>query len=148
MLNPSKGLPCSSFLVSVSALCLPPDWQAAEGGKNVRAESERQWQTHNCETLQPITALPSSHLHCDLWLYTPHALLCLTAKTIFWQGFRGGRQWATFFFIFLVPADGDSTNAINGIMLCSLAPNETNKWNINQYSCNMGETRTHEVCFF
>lgn len=33
----------------------------------------------------------------------------------------------SFFYISLVTADGDSTNAINGIILCSLAPNETNK---------------------
>lgn len=148
MWNPSKGLLCSSCLVSVSALCLPPDWQAAEGDKNVRAESERQWQTHNRDTLQPVTALPSSHLHCDLWLYTQHSSVWLPKQYSDRVSGEGGNGLLFFFFISLVPADGDSTNAINGIILCSLAPNETNKGNINRYSCNMGETRTHEVLFF
>lgn len=53
-----------------------------------------------------------------------------------------------FFFIITiisrVPADGDSTNAINGTILCSFMPNETKKEVINQYSCYIGDSRAEE----
>lgn len=132
VLNPSKVSLCRSCLVPHDTLAcasppapLPIDRGHREGEKNVRAESEWQWQTRNRDTLQPITAVPSSHLHCDLWLHSQHSSVWLPKQ--YSDRVSGEEGNGRLFIISVVTADGDGTNAMNGRILCSLTSNEANK---------------------